>query len=66
MHDSGDNQAGVGVFDELFVDDTIAYVEAPDLAALNADERKQVADAIKPFEEARRSAKLRGDLRLYG
>jgi hypothetical protein len=58
---------GVDVFDGLFVeDDSVEFVEAPDLAQLDESERQRVSAAVAPFEESRRSAKLRGDLRLYG
>jgi hypothetical protein len=61
------SQLGVEVFDGLFVEDShMEFVEAPSLAQLDESERKRVSTAVAPFEESRRSAKLRGDLRLYG
>ena len=61
------SQLGIGVFDGLFVEDKhMEFVEAPDLAQLDESERQRVSKAVAPFEESRRSAKLRGDLRLYG
>jgi hypothetical protein len=61
------SKLGVDVFDSLFVeDDNMEFVEAADLAQLDESERQRVSNAVAPFEESRRSAKLRGDLRLYG
>lgn len=60
-------QAGVEAFNELFViDESVEFVEAPELAGLNEADRKRVCAAMEPFEESRRSAKLRGDRKLYG
>lgn len=58
---------GVDAFNELFViDESVEFVEAPELAGLNEADRKRVCAAMEPFEESRRSAKLRGDRKLYG
>jgi len=60
-------QVGVDAFNELFIiDESVEFVEAPELAGLNEADRKRVCTAMEPFEESRRSAKLRGDQKLYG
>lgn len=61
-------EAGRGVerFDEILVtDDDVPYVAAPELAGLDEDDRTRVSAELKPYEEARRRAKLRGTQTVY-
>lgn len=59
-------RSGIDQFDDVLLEEEdIRFVPAPVLLELSDDERAQVVEHLKPYEESRRAAKARGGSTLY-